>query len=110
MVHPIITSQETSILVDHEDRQGCLVFANAALAAVLVRLDIPDHGELVGSWFLETGYGPCDRKVDPFPSREAALAWVSDCLSGRGAAASTSAARTPPPHDQRRPAGAATAP
>ncbi len=53
-----------------------LVMVDAALAAVLVRIlpepdDRPEEG-----WFLQVGFGPCNREGLIFPTLEAAAAWT----------------------------------
>ena len=53
-----------------------LVLVNEALAAVLVRVlpepdERPDEG-----WFLQVGFGPCNREGLIFPTLEAAEVWT----------------------------------
>ena len=53
-----------------------LVMVNAALAAVLVRiLPEPDERPEEG-WFLQVGFGPCNREGLIFPTLEAAEVWT----------------------------------
>lgn len=53
-----------------------LVLVNEALAAVLVRiLPEPDERPEDG-WFLQVGFGPCNREGLIFPTLEAAMNWT----------------------------------
>jgi hypothetical protein len=53
-----------------------LVLVNEALAAVLVRvLPEPDERPEEG-WFLQVGFGPCNREGLIFPTLEAAEVWT----------------------------------
>jgi hypothetical protein len=63
------------------DTDGLLVFSDAGLAAVLVRLsDV--HGEASGQWFLEAGFGALDRHQRPiFPDIDAAQNWIVDRIA-----------------------------
>ena len=46
------------------DEEGCLVFSDDRLVAVLVRLS--EHNEVApGQWFYETGFGPLDGPDHP---------------------------------------------
>lgn len=59
------------------DQDGQLVLADGRLAAVLVRLDDRSHAELVGTWFLEAGFGPCAQVIAPtFGDLDAAQGWI----------------------------------
>lgn len=65
------------------DEDGGLVLADGRLVAVLVRLADRAHGELVGHWHLEAGFGPC-AEAPPHPvfdSLDAAFAWVNGQLA-----------------------------
>ena len=58
------------------DEEGCLVFSDDRLLAVLVRLS-DQHGELAGHWFLEAGFGEIDMLEHPtFADLSAALEWL----------------------------------
>lgn len=59
-----------------EGGEGCLVFYERWLVAVLVCLsDL--HGEHAGWWFLEKGFDSLDRPNSPlFPDLETAQEWV----------------------------------
>ena len=62
------------------DEEGYLVRADGRLVAVLVRLS-EEQGELVGSWFLEAGFGPCVAVDGPvFKSLAEAEAWIQERL------------------------------
>lgn len=64
-----------------EDGEGGLAYREDRLVAVLVRLG-EHHGAQAGSWFVEQGFGPLDRRVHPtFPSLEAARAWLTSELA-----------------------------
>jgi PAS domain S-box-containing protein len=69
-----------------EDEEGCLVFGDERLVAVLVRLS-GQHGALAGRWHLEHGFGMLDGPEHPcFTSLDAARGWVGQRLgrTGRG--------------------------
>lgn len=51
---PTIRIQPTAINLP--DREGCLVFANDALVAVLIHLS-DMHGEDAGKWTIEASFG-----------------------------------------------------
>jgi hypothetical protein len=63
------------------DEEGCLVFSEDRLVAVLVRLS--DQNEIApGEWFYETGFGPLNGPEHPtFATLEEAKAYISDRLS-----------------------------
>jgi len=62
------------------DHQGCLLFLDQRLVAVLVRLEEDDHldPEFWGQWFLEAGFGPCQcHGIAPsFVTTDDALGWA----------------------------------
>ncbi|WP_425324322.1 Crp/Fnr family transcriptional regulator [Methylobacterium frigidaeris] len=61
---------------DSGDTEGQLVFANGFLVAVLVRLS-EDHGDDVGKWFLEAGFGRVDDPGEPkFAELDDAQEWI----------------------------------
>ncbi len=67
-----------------EDEEGCLVFGDDRLVAVLVRLS-DQHGALAGRWHLEHGFGALDGPEHPsFASLEAARGWVGRRLNRTG--------------------------
>ena len=71
-----LTTMPVRVGTDH-DEEGCLVFSNDRLIAVLVRLSV-QHGELAGRWFLEAGFGAVDALEHPdFPELDIALEWIS---------------------------------
>ena len=65
------------------DKDGQLVLADGELVAVLVRLADAAHGRLVGSWYLEAGFGACAAARPPvFDTFEAAQTWIRCRLAG----------------------------
>jgi hypothetical protein len=63
------------------DEDGYLVLASDKLVAVLVRLSEEVHGDAVGNWYLEVGFGPCDGPAHPvFETLDAAKAWIATRL------------------------------
>jgi hypothetical protein len=76
-----LTFKPLGIATDSTDEEGCLVFKDTRLVAVLVRL--PElHGEAEGAWFIETGFGRLEMgSVSSFPDLEAAEAWMLSTLS-----------------------------
>jgi hypothetical protein len=62
------------------DEEGCLVFADDRLLAVLVRLS-DGYEDLAGYWFLEVGFGDIDGVEHPtFPDLRAAQDWLATKL------------------------------
>jgi hypothetical protein len=58
------------------DEEGCLMFASGKLVVVLVRLSA-QHGEKVGHWYVEKGFGRLDGPSHPiFPDLQAAQDWI----------------------------------
>jgi hypothetical protein len=53
--------QRITVETGSRDEEGCLVYVQDRLVAVLVRLDEEEHSDLdeKGQWFLEAGFGPC---------------------------------------------------
>jgi hypothetical protein len=56
--------QPVTVDTNAPDEEGCLVFANDRLVAVLVRLS-EEHGKKAGRWFLEHGFGKLDGPAHP---------------------------------------------
>jgi len=56
--------QPVTVGTNAPDEEGCLVFANDRLVAVLVRLS-EEHGKKAGRWFLEHGFGKLDGPAHP---------------------------------------------
>jgi hypothetical protein len=73
-----------SVFTGAADEEGRLVVDNGRLVAVLVRLADQVHASLVGSWFLEAGFGPCSGDAPVFDTLEAAQDWIARRLA-RGA-------------------------
>ena len=66
------------------DQQGCLVFVDDRLVAVLVRLS-EQHDDKAGRWFLEHGFGRLDGPAHPtFDDIGTAQAWIAGRLAGSG--------------------------
>ncbi len=55
---------------------GHLVLVNEAVAAVLVRILPEPHEKPEEGWFLQVGFGPCNREGLIFPTLEAAAVWT----------------------------------
>jgi hypothetical protein len=71
-----LTTMPVRVGTDH-DEEGCLVFSDDRLQAVLVRLS-DQHGELAGFWFLEAGFGGIDAIDHPtFADLDAAQDWIA---------------------------------
>jgi hypothetical protein len=63
------------------DEDGCLVFNDGRLVAVLVRLS-DQHEVAPGQWFYEAGFGPLDGPDHPtFPSIEEAQSYIAERIS-----------------------------
>lgn len=76
-----ITLQPVRVATGSADEEGCLVFADARLIALLVRLS-EQHENFAGHWFLEAGFGRLDGTEHPiFPDIEAATVWLDERLS-----------------------------
>jgi hypothetical protein len=72
------------VMVDTgEEGEGCLVFAEGWLVAVLVRLS-DNHEDAAGRWFLEKGFGRLDRPNPPvFADLPQAEQWIEARLEIR---------------------------
>lgn len=63
------------------DEEGLLVFLDALLVAVLVRLS-EGYDDLAGRWFLEHGFGSLDGPAHPtFADIETAQNWIEARLA-----------------------------
>lgn len=63
--------------------EGCLLFSDGHLLAVLVRLS-DGYDDLSGSWFLEHGFGAVDGPAHPtFADLDAAQDWIEARLANR---------------------------
>ena len=60
--------------------EAYLGLANEQLVTVLVRLPNEDDPSVQDSWYLETGFGPCDREGLIFSTLSAAEAWIRRCM------------------------------
>ena len=68
--------QCVALATSGNDTEGLLVFHADALAAVLVRLSA-DHGDEVGGWYLEVGFGRLETLPAPtFPNLDEAQDWI----------------------------------
>ena len=75
-----MTVELKPIEVASVDREGQLILFNGALVGVLVKLSNL-HGELSGSWYLETGYDGLRDERLTFPDLDAAKRWINDRLT-----------------------------
>ena len=76
-----MTFNRVPVMTGTEDREGCLLFVDRTLVAVVVRLDMREHADIRGKWFLEAGFGRCRERHGLFDSIEDAANWVSErCL------------------------------
>jgi len=56
--------------------EACLVLVSDAVAAVLVRIMPEPDEHLEEGWFLQVGFGPCNREGLIFPTLGAAEVWA----------------------------------
>jgi hypothetical protein len=75
-----MTVELKPIEVASVDREGQLILFNGVLVGVLVKLSNL-HGELSGSWYLETGYDGLRDERLTFSDLEAAKRWINDRLA-----------------------------
>ena len=73
----VITLMATKVATGTADGEGNLIFRDGELLAVVVRLEDPMHGDLVGKWHLEAGFGPHDSGSIVFDGIDAAVEWAS---------------------------------
>ena len=72
-----ISLQKVRVQTNSDDQEGRLVFFGDRLIAVLVRLTDQAHDRLVGAWFLEAGFGPCEPAFAPlFDTLDNAREWL----------------------------------
>ena len=77
MATATVTRQSVRLNTGGPDEEGCLVFVDGKLVAVLVRLST-EHGDAAGRWFLEHGFGPLDTPEQPlFEDLGAAERWIA---------------------------------
>ena len=82
-----LTLQPVRVETGSPDEEGCLVFSDGKLLAVLVRLSA-QQGDLAGRWYVEKGFGLLDAPAHPtFPDLESVQSWVSRKLADAGMAA-----------------------
>jgi hypothetical protein len=73
-----VTLQMQPTRLAADDSDGLLVFSDAGLVAVLVRLS-GLHEQAAGQWFLEAGFGELDRhKHAIFPDLHSAQNWIAE--------------------------------
>jgi hypothetical protein len=75
-----MTVELKPIEVASVDREGQLILFNGVLVGVLVKLSNL-HGELAGSWYLETGYDGLRDERLTFQDLDAAKRWIIDRLA-----------------------------
>jgi hypothetical protein len=76
-----VTLQPVFVETGSNDREGCLVFTDGRLAAVLVRLS-EQHADLAGQWHYEHGFGPLEGPTHPvFETLDAAQDWIRQRLN-----------------------------
>ncbi len=69
-------SRPVTVDTDAADQEGCLVFADNRLVAVLVRLS-GQHGRKAGRWYLEHGFGRLEGPAHPiFTDLDEARDWL----------------------------------
>ena len=77
-----LTEQPAQVAVGCDDEEGCLIFSNDRLVAVLVRLSRLHEG-LAGRWYLEAGFGRLEGPGKPtFRDLGVAKEWISRHLTG----------------------------
>lgn len=80
---PAVLLQPIRVATRSADEDGRLVLADGRLVAVLARLADTAQGKLVGSWYLEVGFGACAAtRPLVFDTFEAAQAWIRCRLAG----------------------------
>ncbi len=73
--------QAVTVETNALDEEGCLVFADNRLVAVLVRLS-HEHGKKAGRWYLEHGFGKLDGPAHPiFTDLNEARDWLAQRFS-----------------------------
>jgi hypothetical protein len=92
--HPAGTEQSSmfqpvTVETGSGNQEGCLVFVEGRLVAVLVRLDgkEPAERDLQGKWFLEAGFGLRTGGAVPTPafaSLDEAQQWVHERVAAAG--------------------------
>jgi hypothetical protein len=80
-----MTLQPVLVETGGPDEEGCLVFVEGKLVALLVRLSDQHEDEgIAGHWFFEAGFGPLDGPAHPsFSDIEAAQGWIAERLQAR---------------------------
>ena len=81
--------QPVTVETGSGNQEGCLVFVEDRLVAMLVRLDgkEPAERDLQGRWFLEAGFGLRAGGAVPTPafaSLEEAQQWVHERVAAAG--------------------------
>lgn len=78
-----LTLQPVRVSTGSDDTDSHLVFADGYLVAVLVQLS-DQHGDEVGRWFLEAGFGRVESSARPptFADLDEAQTWIIEQLAG----------------------------
>jgi len=75
-----LSFQNVRVETGGSDEEGCLVFAEGKLVALIVRLS-DEHEDMAGQWFFEAGFGRLDGPAHPsFSDIEAAQDWIAKRL------------------------------
>ena len=87
LLHMSLELQPVLVDTGTKDEEGCLVFADGRLVAVLVRLS-DQHDGVAGQWYHEHGFGPeLEKPAHPiFPTLDAAQDWICERRSQSGKA------------------------
>jgi hypothetical protein len=76
-----LTEQPVQVAVGGDDEEGCLIFVDDRLVAVLVRLSRLHEG-LAGRWYLEAGFGRLEEPSKPtFRDLGTAKKWITQHLT-----------------------------
>lgn len=75
-----ITFSYTKVGYKNSEEDGCLGMIADSIVAVLIRPKQISAENTCQEWYLESGFGPCDRQGLLFPSLEAAGIWILNQL------------------------------
>ena len=82
-----LTRQFVRVDTSGPDEEGCLIFDDDRLVAVMVKLSADSGPELAGRWFLEQGFGALHRQDHGiFDDLEAAERWIAAYRGSRAPA------------------------
>lgn len=79
-----IVFSRTKVGHQSSEEEGCLGIVCNSIVAVLICLKKENDPDSSSEWYLESGFGPCDRQGLLFPSLEAAGIWILDQLNSAG--------------------------